>query len=439
MNSNKFFDEAREKGISASELSSSKSTSFSFTLFKGELTSYSVDSSTRVSARGIYNDKIGFGSTESNDNSAVKFLVNAISETASLNESEDEPIIFKGADKYFKRNVYSKKLNEWTVDDKLALCHKIEEKLKAADPRISDVEVEFQSNDGERIFSNSYGLRLKDKSNYFFIYATIVIKDGEEIKTNDKIFFNTDQDAFDLDKFCDEIVEKGLEKLHAQSIKVGKYKAVIDKSCVASLLGALLSHVSSEEVQKHSSKLEGKLNQKVLSDKLTIYEKPHLKNIFFSYFDDEGVPTQDKTIFDKGVLKTYFYNLVTAKKDGVESTGNAARSGSKMSISFSNIVVKPGRLSKDDLFKKIKNGIYVTEINGLHAGLNPTSGDFSLQAEGFHIVDGKKDKPITLFTLSGNLFDLFNDIIAVGKDSELLLSSFTTPSIAFKNLKVSSE
>ena len=56
MNSNKFFDEAREKGISASELSSSKSTSFSFTLFKGELTSYSVDSSTRVSARGIYND-----------------------------------------------------------------------------------------------------------------------------------------------------------------------------------------------------------------------------------------------------------------------------------------------------------------------------------------------------------------------------------------------
>lgn len=439
MNSNKFFDEAREKGISASELSSSKSTSFSFTLFKGELTSYSVDSSTRVSARGIYNDKIGFGSTESNDNSAVKFLVNAISETASLNESEDEPIIFKGADKYLKRNVYSKKLNEWTVDDKLALCHKIEEKLKAADPRISDVEVEFQSNDGERIFSNSYGLRLKDKSNYFFIYATIVIKDGEEIKTNDKIFFNTDQDAFDLDKFCDEIVEKGLEKLHAQSIKVGKYKAVIDKSCVASLLGALLSHVSSEEVQKHSSKLEGKLNQKVLSDKLTIYEKPHLKNIFFSYFDDEGVPTQDKTIFDKGVLKTYFYNLVTAKKDGVESTGNAARSGSKMSISFSNIVVKPGRLSKEDLFKKIKNGIYVTEINGLHAGLNPTSGDFSLQAEGFHIVDGKKDKPITLFTLSGNLFDLFNDIIAVGKDSELLLSSFTTPSIAFKNLKVSSE
>ena len=439
MNSNKFFETASKNEITASELSSTKSTSFSFSLFKSELVSYSVDSSTRISARGIYNDKIGFGSTEKDDNSAFPFLVDAIKETATLNESEDEPIIFKGSNKYQKRNLYSKKLNAWSVEDKLAICHKIEDNLKAADPRITDVEVEYQDTDSERIFTNSYGLKLKDKSNYFLIYASIVVKDGEEIKTNGKIFFNTDQDKIDIDAFCNDIVEKGLEKLHAESIKVGKYKAVIDKECVSSLLSALLSHVSSEEVQKHSSKLEGKLNQKVLSDKLTVCEKPHLKNLFFSYFDDEGVPTQDKVIFDKGVLKTYFYNLVTAKKDGVESTGNASRSGSKMSISFSNIVVKPGRLSKEELFKKIGNGIYVTEINGLHAGLNPTSGDFSLQAEGFHVVDGKKGSPITLFTLSGNLFDLFNNIIAVGNDSELLLSSFTVPSIAFKNLKVSAE
>lgn len=439
MNSNKFFETASKNEITASELSSTKSTSFSFSLFKSELVSYSVDSSTRISARGIYNDKIGFGSTEKDDNSTFPFLVDAIKETAILNESEDEPIIFKGAEKYQKRNLYSKKLTKWSVEDKLAICRKIEEKLKAADPRITDVEVEYQDTDSERIFTNSYGLKLKDKSNYFLIYASIVVKDGEEIKTNGKIFFNTDQDKIDIETFCNDIVEKGLKKLHAESIKVGKYKAVIDKECVSSLLSALLSHVSSEEVQKHSSKLEGKLNQKVLSDKLTVYEKPHLKNLFFSYFDDEGVPTQDKVIFDKGVLKTYFYNLVTAKKDGVESTGNASRSGSKMSISFSNIVVKPGRLSKEELFKKIGNGIYVTEINGLHAGLNPTSGDFSLQAEGFHVVDGKKGSPITLFTLSGNLFDLFNNIIAVGNDSELLLSSFTVPSIAFKNLKVSAE
>ena len=167
--------------------------------------------------------------------------------------------------------------------------------------------------------------------------------------------------------------------------------------------------------------------------------KPYLRNFFYSYFDDEGFPTQDKVIFDKGVLKTFFYNLVTAKKDGVESTGNASRSGNKVGISFSNIVVKPGRSPLEQLFKNIKNGVYVTDITGLHAGLDSTSGDFSLQAEGFHVKDGKKDTPLTLFTVSGNLFELFNNIIAIGNDSKLMLSSITTPSIAFKNLKISAD
>lgn len=435
----KFFEKAKNEGIKESEISSYKSSSFSFSLFKKELVSYSFDLSKRIAARGIFNDKMGFATTEKDDATTPDFLLDAIKQTASISESEDEPIIFEGADKYKNRNLYSKALKDWPVEDRITLCRQIEEKLTNADPRISDVEVSYQDSETEKIFVNSHGLNLKEKRNYFLIYASIVIKDGEEIKSNGKIFFETDPKKFDINAYCDEIVQKGLEKLHAESIKGGKYKAVLDRSCVASLLSALLSNLSSVDVQKHTSFFEGKLNQQVESTKLTVYEKPTLKNIFFSSFDDEGVPTQDKVIFDKGILKTYFYNLVTAKKDGVQSTGNASRSGSKMDISFGNIVVKPGRLSEEELFKKIDNGIYVTDITGLHAGLNAISGSFSLQAEGFHIVDGKKDKPITLFTLSGNLFELFKDIIAIGNNSKLLLSSVTCPSIAFKNLKVSSE
>ena len=435
----KFFALAKENGINECEVNTSKTTSFSFSLFKGELTSYNIDSSVAVSARGIFNGKMGCGATEKDDSSANLFLINAIKETASLNESDDPAIIFEGAKTYKRRNMYSKKLASWSVDDKLKLCREIEDRLNKADPRISDVQVEYQDTDGERILANSYGLNLKDKSNYFFITASIVIKDGDEIKSNYKIFFDSDPDKFNIDTFVNELVKEGIEKLHGESIKAGKYKAVFSRECVASLVGALLSNVSSEQVQKHSSKFEGKLNEKVLSEKLTIYEKPYLRNFFYSYFDDEGFPTQDKVIFDKGVLKTFFYNLVTAKKDGVESTGNASRSGNKVGISFSNIVVKPGRSPLEQLFKNIKNGVYVTDITGLHAGLDSTSGDFSLQAEGFHVKDGKKDTPLTLFTVSGNLFELFNNIIAISNDSKLMLSSITTPSIAFKNLKISAD
>ena len=439
MNSNKFFLLAKENGINESELSLSTSSTFSFSLFKKELTSYNFDESRKISARGIYNNKVGFASTEKDDALVPEFLINVIKDTASISESEDEPIIYKGADKYKKKSIYSKELENWTVEEQIKLCREIEDKLQNADSRITDVQVSFQLTTSERIFTNSFGLNLKDKSNYFLIYANAVIKDGDDIKEEGDIFFNNDPKLFKIDEFCNGIVQKGLAKLHGVSIKAGKYKAVLNRESVASLLSALLTNVSSEEVQKHSSKFEGKLNEQVLSKKLTIYEKPNLKNIFFSYFDDEGVPTQDKTIFENGVLKTYFYNLVTAKKDGVASTGNASRSGSKMSITFNNIVVKNGRLNEQELFEKIKDGIYVTDITGLHAGLNSTSGDFSLQAEGFHIVDGKIDKPLTLFTLSGNLFELFKNVISVGNNGKLLSSSFTVPSIAFFNLKVSAE
>lgn len=439
MNSKKFFEMAAQKGVKTAEINYSVSKSFSFSLFKGELTNYSTDNSISLSARGIYNGKMGFCSTENPSPSNFNYLINAIINSASLIESDDEAIIFEGSPKYKKRNVYNKALEQWKTDDKLAIAHELENRLIAADPRISDVEISYSDSVDYLEKTNTYGLSLKQKSNSYYFYASIVIKQGDEIKSHGKVFVDNDPAKFDLNKFVNELVEEGLAKLNGTSIKAGKYKAVFDKRCVASLANALLSNVSSEAVQKHSSLFEGKLGQKVLSSKITISEMPLNKNLYYSYFDSEGVAKYNKVVFEKGVLKTYFYNLGNAKKDGVESTGNAKSRGSKMGVGFGNIVIKPGRLTLDQLFTKIENGIYLTDISGLHAGLNSMSGDFSLQSEGFHVINGKKAGPITLFTVSGNLFKLFNDVIAVGSDSELLASGTTTPSIAFRNLKISAE
>ena len=149
------------------------------------------------------------------------------------------------------------------------------------------------------------------------------------------------------------------------------------------------------------------------------------------------VPTLNKTVIENGILKTYFYNLEEALIDNVKSTGNGTINGTKAGIDYSNITIKKGRLSEDELFNKIQNGLYITSIGGLHAGLNSSSGDFSLQAEGFAVINGKKDHLLGLFTISGNLFDLFNNIIAVGNNLELLVNSYEVPSIAFKNVNYS--
>ncbi|MBO8427796.1 MAG: TldD/PmbA family protein [Firmicutes bacterium] len=436
MNINKYFSLAKENGIDEIEIKSQQRETFSVSLFRGEIENYTFSSTSKLTSRGIFNGKMGFSQTEKDDSSTLLFLINQIKESASNNELDDKAIIFKGSEKYKKRNFYNKELDKLTPEDKIALLHKIDEKIKSLDNRICDINIAFEDSKVNYILANSHGLNLKEHDNSFYIVASCVAKDGDEVKTAYLPFVGTDLKEFDLDSFANKLVTNALSLLHGTNIKNGTYKMVFSKKVCATLINNLLSHASSEAVQKNTSLFKDKLNTQVISDKLTISEEPLKEKLFYSYFDDEGVAKYNKVIIDKGVLKTYFYNLETALKDGVSSTANGRTSeGSKSYITYDNIVIKNGRTTFDGLLKKVNKGIYISEVTGLHAGLDANSGDFSLQSEGYAIENGKITHALGLFTISGNLFTLFNNVLAVGNDSELLVNSFKTPSIAFKGIK----
>ena len=143
MNFKNFFALANENGIEVSEINQSKTSEISIELFKKEITSYSIKENQKIVARGIYNNKMGFVSTEKDDKDTPLFIINSIKQGASLNETDDEAIIFKGSEKYKKKNVYSKELENWPTDDILKLLFTLEEKMYAKDSRVSDVEVFF--------------------------------------------------------------------------------------------------------------------------------------------------------------------------------------------------------------------------------------------------------------------------------------------------------
>ncbi len=435
MNINKFLSKAKEANLEVAEIKISKSTSSSISIFRGQIESNEFSSTSSLVARGIYNGKLGAVISENLDDSSIDSIISDIKTNATLIEKEEEPIIFKGSEKYKKKNMFNKELDKITTKDALPILYEIERKTKEKDPRVTDVEASFSMEESEFTHVNSYGLNLKNHSNYCVIYASVYMKDGDVVKDNMNIVFGNEF-KIDIDTFVEKLIEECKQKFNPVSISTNTYKGVIDRDAVSSLIDALISNTSSEQTQRHSSVFEGKEGQKVLSSKLTIDEVPLKNNVFRTYFDSEGVATFNKTIIRKGVLETLLYNLETAKKANKESTGNGQGSSS-IGVGYTNLTVKKGKLSKEQLFEKIQNGVYITSIQGLHAGLNPRSGDFSLQAEGFLIKDGKIDNFLTLFTVGGNLFKLFNDIIAVANDSKLMLSSIETPSIAFKNIKIS--
>lgn len=198
-----------------------------------------------------------------------------------------------------------------------------------------------------------------------------------------------------------------------------------------------MQNANAENVQKKTSLFVGKLGEQVASKKVTIIENPYANNVFYTYYDSEGVATSKKAFIEKGVLKLFAHNLGTAAKEGVETTGNATGGGGKISVGFRGLSIKPGRKSEEQLIGSIKEGVYIDSVQGLHSGLNPQSGNFSLQANGFMIRDGKIAEPVNLITIAGNLVTLFKDISDVGNNLELQLSSALVPSIKIKSLSIS--
>ena len=434
----KFFALAKEVGLEQVELFISESHNLNISLFHGEVDEYKDNNGYSILARGILNGKCGAASADVWNKEKAAWLVNEIVANAKVIENEDPIFIFKGSEKYHKVNTFNKALEEVTIDQKMEKLYALEKELKNIDARVVEIAGTEYSQTTEKVtLINSNGLNLVQRSNYFVYMAQCVAKEGEQTKSGYDFYFGNKFEEFDPKELAKKIVKNTVDQLGGEACSSNTYKAVLHPDVVTSLIKAYIGHADAEEVQKNSSLFIGKVGQKIASKKVTIEDKPQAKNVFARWFDDEGVATYNKPIIKNGVLQTYLYNLTTAAKAGVESTGNGYGGGSKKGISSTFISLKPGKKSQEELFKEVDNGVFITDVSGLHAGLNPQSGNFSLQSTGFMIENGKKGKPLDLITVSGNLLEIFKDVLEVGNDVTVSPSGVSAESVMIKKIVVS--
>ena len=434
----KFFALAKEAGLEEVELSISESHSLQISLFHGEVDEYKDNNGYSILARGILNGKCGSATADVWNKDKAAWLVKEIVNNAKVIENDDPIFIFKGSEKYHRVNTFNKALEQVSIEDKMKQLYALEKALKESDKRIVEVAGTEYSQTSEKVtLMNSNGLNLVQRSNYFTFIGQCVAKEGEQTKSGYDFFLDNDFSKFNAQEFAKKIVKVTVDQLGGEACETNKYKAVLHPDVVTSLLKAYIGHADAEEVQKHSSLFIDKIGQKIASKKVTIEDKPLQKNVFARWFDDEGVATYNKPIIKNGVLQTYLYNLTTAAKAGVQSTGNGFGGGSKRGIGSSFLSLKPGKKSLEELFEMVGNGVYITDVSGLHAGLNPQSGNFSLQSTGFMIENGKKGRPLDLITVGGNLLDIFKDVLEVGNDVTVSPAGVSAESLLIKKIAVS--
>ena len=430
---------AKKAGINEYELYYVQDAGVSTETLKHEISNFSSSVSGGVCFRCIVDGKMGYASSELMDVDEIEALVSRAADNARYVESDDDGIIFAGSKEYGKTNAPEPKILD--AADLKSMALEIEKELYEASDKVMDGS---QAGVGSsemwvRIF-NSYGLDLENHvgRNYAMAYGVVNV-DGE-VRNNYEVMVGNCKE--DFEGMAKKSVDGALEQIGAGNAETGVYNVVINKRQMASLLSAYSSIFSAKSAQNGMSLLVGKEGEVIASECVTITDDPFREGYALqTHFDAEGVATYRKSVVENGVFKTFLHNLSTAKKAGVETTGNASKAGYAGSVAVSPycFCLEGSDLTEEQLFEKAENGIYVTGVKGLHAGINPVTGDYSIECSGFMIENGKKGRPVKSFTIAGNFFELLKNIDAVANEVKIGLGGFTAfgaPSVLVHGISV---
>ena len=430
-----------ELGLEEIELYSQNSEGNTVKLFNGELANYNSNNTFGMSIRGLYNGKMAYVYTETLEEEAIDELLKQLIENAKSLNSDEEEHVYAGGAEYTHVDELVADYKEHGLTEKVDLLKEIEGNIKAKDPRIVQVGYcQYVENSSCVKIVNSKGLDLERKSSYMVAVLGAVASDGTNTTMGFAQDINVKFNEIEKERLVNEASEAALGSLGAGRVESGEYPVVFNRDVATDIIQAFSSIFSGEAALRKVSILVDKIGTKVFGENINIIDDPFCKDaIIKTPFDDEGVPCFTKHVVENGVFKGFLHSLKTARYFNQEATGNGFKQGVAGSVSTSptNMYLVPGEKSEDEIIATIEKGIYVTEVGGLHAGLNPISGAFNVQATGYMIENGKKTSPVTLFVVSGNFFEMMNDIEYIANNLSKRFVGVAAPSFKVRKLMVS--
>ena len=412
--------ECEKLGIAEYELYYQAGSSTSVDTFQHSINEFSSSYSGGVCFRCIVNGKMGYASTEDLSVEQAKAVVRNAVDNAQNLEAEEAVFLGEGGQEY--EAVEDKSYPLPTTEELIAKVLETTEKLYAADPMAVDgCQTQGIIETSEVAIYNSKGLDLQQKNSAAGLIAVGVVSNGEEMNNDYQIKLGQ-LDKIDTDELVKKAINGAKEKLGGEVAPTGQYPVVFSPEAMCSLLGVYTSIFNSEAAQKGLSKLAGKEGEIIAAPCVSLIDDPfHKDSPEPMNFDAEGSPTHKKAIIENGVLNTLLYNLKTAAVAGKKTTGNASKAGydSPVGIRPFTLYLEGGEMTEEALLQKAGNGVYITDLSGLHAGADAISGDFSLQSAGYMIENGVKTTYVKSFTVAGNFYELLKNIVALANNSHL--------------------
>ncbi len=310
--------------------------------------------------------------------------------------------------------------------DKIDLAFATEKEVLGKDDRIISVSVSYRDGMSGSVMVTSNGFEGDTENSYYSLVASVSVKSGDARPQSYWYESSIFHDKLIKEGIGEQALKRALDKLGQEKIKSEKMPMIVENRIVGrTLLQPLISAIDGRSIQQKNSFLIGMEGEKIGSGLMTLVDDPFIVSGRGSrHFDSEGLATKKRTIFEAGVLKTYFIDTYYGKKLELNPTSGDT----------TNLVFEPGEKELKGLIASVDRGILVTGFNGGNS--NGTTGDFSFGIEGFLVENGKLAQPVSEMNITGNFLQLWKELSTVGSDLDTG-SSWRLPSMVFDNVDFS--
>ncbi len=412
--------------------------------YAGEVESLTSATSAGIGIRVVTDHRLGFAWAGTLDEALIGETLDEARDNAAF-ATADEHVRLAEPDGVaaVPVDLWDEELAAVPTARKVDLALALEAQARGADPRIRQVDAaDYGDTAVEMALVSTTGIRASTRKTSGYLSVGVIAGDGDASQTGGGFSVGRGFTDLDPDRATTDAVTRAVRLLGATKGPSSRSTVVFDRRMASTVLSVVSSALSGEAVAKGRSFFAGRIGESVGDVGLTLVDDPTDPRAFgAAAYDAEGLACRRNVLIDAGLLRGFLYDTVSGSRAGVASTGSAVRGGfsGTPSPGCRALTLAPGPegYDEDGVLAAVGEGLYVQSMTGVHSGVNPVSGDFSVGAEGLIIRDGRLAEPVREITVASTLQRMLQSLLAVGSDLEWLPGIAAGQTLAIGDMQIS--
>lgn len=410
-------------------------------VYQGEIEHFVSAQSEGIGIRIISEGRTGFAYAGTLDPAAVtEVLAEARDNVAFGTADEWSGLAEPDGVEMVQQELWNEVLAGYGTDRKIELAKELERLTLGVDGRVRVDDANYADAAAQMAVATTTGIRRAGRENGCYVSVSTLADDGDETQTGFGFSVGRSPDQFDLAKAAKEAADRATRLLGATKPPSKRITVVLDPYVTAMFLGIISSTLNGESVAKGRSLFKDRVGDTVASPIVTLVDDPTNTLAYTATeLDGEGLAARRNSLISDGVLQGFVHSSYSARRAGTRSTGNAVRGGFRGTpgVGCLALQLQPGTRDQAALVADVDDGVLVQSVQGLHSGVNPVSGDFSVGASGLLIGNGQLGGPVREFTIASTLQRMLLDVVEIGSDVDWLPMRAAGVSLVIRDVTMS--